>query len=122
MKTTLKNTFLTLCFTVYCLSVFSTVALPSLDTNFDVQQNSEGVHFTGLSKILFPQSISAEGYGFSLSLATPDVDGGHDKSIIATQLLSKLIVQNDISSFKESKTLDLQFRAVDIIFPFHNFW
>lgn len=122
MKTIFKNTFLTLCFTVYCLSVFSTVALPSFDTNFSDQQTTEGVHLTELSKILFPQTISAEGYGVSIAPVTPVFNGGIDKAFIATQYLSKLIVQNDISSFKDSKTLILQFRTEDIIFPFHNFW
>lgn len=122
MKTIFKNTFLTLCFTVYCLSVFSTVALPSFDTNYSDQQTSEGVHLTELSKILFPQAISAEGYGVSIAPVTPDFGGGIDKAFITTQFLSKLIVQNNISSIKDSKDLILQFRTEDIIFPFHNFW
>lgn len=122
MKTIFKNTFLTLCFTVYCLSVFGTVALPSFDTNFSDQQNTEDVQLTELSKLLFPQVISAEGNGVSIAPVTPDFNGGIDKAFIATQFLSKLIVQNNIGSIKESQALVIQFRTEDIIFPFHNFW
>ncbi|PWH81210.1 hypothetical protein [Brumimicrobium oceani] len=118
----MKNTFLTLFFTVYCLSVFSSAAIPSLETNFSEQETTEGTHLAELSKVLCPQTISVEGYGVSIAPATPDFDGGNEKAFIATQFLSKLTVQNNISSFKASKTLDLQFPSVDIIFPFHNFW
>lgn len=121
MKTIFKNTFLTLCFTVYCLSVFSTVALPSFDTNSSAQP-TDGVHLTELSKILFPQSISVEGQGLSVVPFHPDVNGEHDKAFVGIQFLSKLIIQIDVGLFKESKALILKFRSVDIIFPFHNFW
>lgn len=122
VKTIFKNTFLTLIFTVYCLSVFSSVAVPSFDTKFSTQQHKDGVHLTELSKILFPQTISGDGNGVSVVHVSPVIDTGVDKAFIATQFLSQLIVQNNISSIKESKTLTLQFRTEDIIFPFHNFW
>ncbi len=122
VKTILKNTFLTLFFTVYCLSVFSSVAVPSFETKSSDQNQTEGVHFTELSKYLFPQSISVEGHGVSVVHIFPFVDAGIDKAFISTRFLCKLAVQYSVNYFKESKTLILKFRKEDIIYPFHNFW
>jgi hypothetical protein len=122
VKTIFKNTFLTLCLTVYCLSVFSSAAIPSFDTKISGQHTTEDTHLAELSKIIFPQTIGLEGNGVSFVPATPDFNGEIDKAFIATKYLSQLIVQNNISSFKASKILDLQFRSEDIIFPFHYFW
>ena len=122
VKTIFKNTFLTLCFTVYCLSVFSSVAVPSFETNFSDQNQTEGVSFTEISKILFPQTINADGNGVSIVHVSPAVDCGIDKAFAATQFLCKLTLQYSVNYFKESKSLTLQFRTEDIIFPFHSFW
>ena len=122
MKTIFKNTFLAFCFTIYCLSVFSSVAVPTYESKFSHQNHSEGVHFTELSKILFPQTFNADGNGVSIVHVSPGLVIAIDKAFVATQSLSKLTVQYSVNYFKESKSLILQFRTEDIIFPFHNFW
>jgi len=122
VKTILKNTFLTLCFAVYSISVFSSVAVPSFETKFSDQKQTEGAHLTELSNILFPQVINADGNGISLVHVSAGININIDKAYVSTQYLCKIAVQNSVNYFKESLSLIIQFRTEDIIFPFHNFW
>ncbi|WP_417265674.1 hypothetical protein [Brumimicrobium sp.] len=122
VKTIFKNIFLTLCFAVYCFSVFSNINIPSFEQKTTHHNQEERAHFTALSKILFPQSISTEGHNVSVVHAAPVFDLTNDKAQFAAQSLSELLIQRAVNYFKETESLRLKFRSVDIIFPFHNFW
>ena len=122
MKTLFKNIFLTLCFAVYSLSVFSSITVTSFESKYSDQNQSEGVHLTELSNILFPQAINADGNGISLVHVSSGFIVDSDKTFISTQFLSKLTDQYSVNYIIESLSLILQFPAEDIIFPFHNFW
>jgi len=121
VRTSFKNIFIAFCFTIYCLSVFGSFAVPSFESKFSDQNQNEGVHFTELSKILFPQAINSDGSG-SIVHVSVAIDNGINRAFAATQFLSKLTVQYTVNYFKETRSLLLKFRTEDIIFPFHNFW
>lgn len=104
------------------MSVFSNRIVPSVDLSIIDSNQAEEVHLTELSKIIFPQSINTEEHNVSVVHVVSLMNTGIDKAIVTAQSLSESLFQKISIYLKKSKSLVLQFRAEDMIYPFHYFW
>ncbi len=122
MKAILRYIFLAVCLSSYCFFVFSASYISPSNSDVLGKCQSEKIHPSELSKIVFPQSINTEIDNFSSMQIKSEGEQSISEAFSSIQYLSKFTCQLDVNYLKSAKYWELQFPIVDLIYPFHDFW
>ncbi|PKR80932.1 hypothetical protein CW751_07120 [Brumimicrobium salinarum] len=122
METKWRNITLAFFLAIYSFSVFGlNLTLPQSDESTNIE-SGEATHFAELSKIVFPQAIQVDGNGVNIVPLPQEGETPFVDAQIIVQILGDRLFQIDTDYLKSKHHLEIQFPAIDIIFPFHNFW